>query len=98
MNLPTINTQSHSIEDTIKYMESCRHPIDKAVERNDFQFIKDNLDLNDDISLYYVIKDDKETSKEIFEYIFPLFPLEAQRKALWTIASNNRFEIGRAHV
>lgn len=44
------------------------------------------------MSLYYVIKDDKETSKEIFEYIFPLFPLEAQRKALRTIASNNRFD------
>lgn len=89
MNTLNITPKNRSIQELLADMESRRHPMDKAVERNDFQFVKDNLDLNDDIVLYHSVRNGHT---QIFEYCFPLFSLESQRKALWIIAAQNRFD------
>ena len=80
---------NRGIKEMLEDFERNRHPMDKAVERDDFEFVKNNLDLTDDSVLYYAIK---EGNTKIFEYAFPLFPLDAQRKALWIIGSEGRHD------
>lgn len=80
---------NNSISKTLEAFENARHPMDKAIERNDFEFVKNNLDINDELILYHAVR---HGNTAIFEYIFPLFTLEAQRKALWSIAGRNRFD------
>jgi hypothetical protein len=77
------------IEKILEQMELNRDPMDKAVETNDLEFVKNNLNLNDDSVIYYSISNGKN---EIFEFVFPLFNLESQRKYLKIIAYNNRFD------
>ena len=77
------------ITDFLESYERNRHPMDKAVERDDFDFVKDNLDIKDDQVLYHAIKNGRT---KIFEYAFPLFQLDAQRKALWIIGATGRLD------
>lgn len=80
---------NNSISKTLEAIENNRHPMDKAIERNDIEFVKNNLDINDEIILYHAVR---HGNTAIFEYIFPLFNLASQRKALWSIAGKNRFD------
>lgn len=89
--MKTINTTmpNTNTETLLESYERNRHPMDKAVKHNDIDFVKNNLDLTDDQILYYAIR---EGNTEIFEYVFPLFSLESQRKALWSIGSKGRMD------
>ena len=73
----------------VEHYERNRHPMDKAVRCNDIDFVKNNLDITDDQVLYYAVRDG---NTEIFEYAFPLFSLDSQRKALWIIGSKGRLD------
>jgi ankyrin repeat protein len=80
---------NRTVEEMIEDFERNRHPMDKAIERDDFEFVKNNLDITDDQVFYYAVR---KGNTKIFEYAFPLFPLDAQRKALWIIGSEGRHD------
>lgn len=82
---PTIKSDINFLD----YYEINRHPMDKAIEFNDFNFVKNHLDFKDDKVLYYAVK---HGNTPIFEYVFPQFSLENQRKCLWIIASLGRLD------
>jgi len=71
--------------------ENGRDPIDKAIEQNDWDFVKNNLhtDTSPCNALYYAVE---QGHTAIFEYAFPLFPLPAQQKSVRDIASKGRMD------
>jgi len=75
--------------DLLKNIDSRRHPMDKAVERKDLEFVKNNLSTTDDTVLYHAVR---KGATDIFEYAFPLFPVVSQKKALNAIAAQGRMD------
>ena len=83
------STINSSINNFIEHFEINRHPMDKAVERNDFDFVKNNLDPKDDHVLFFAVK---QGNTQILEYAFPFFSIDSQRKSLNIIASLGRLD------
>jgi len=81
------NTNLQLIDD----YESMRDAMDKAIERNDWDFVKNNLhkDTGSCNSLFYAVQ---QGHTAIFEYVFPLFSLPVQQKSVRDIASRGRMD------